>query len=418
MSYRALRDRLLDRIGDRAEAEVVVFASTNALTRFANSFIHQNVSDSFTEVNLTIAADGRVARASSRATDDERLDNLIEHTLQVASMLPVNEQFGGLAPPADVPDLDHHDAETASASPELRAGIVSDFVAAGEGLKAAGYCDTIETVSHYGNSTGHMAEGSLSRAVVDGIHQTASSAGKAHQASIRISDLDGAAAGALAASKARAAEDAFDLKPGRYEVVLEPNAVGTIAFFLGYYGFNGLAVVEGRSFAELGDERFDPAISLRDDGINPEAISLPFDGDGTPVQQTRLIDGGTVVGHAHDRSTAIKAGKPSTGNALWGNDRIVGPIPTSLFLDPGQSTRAEMIASVERGLLVTEFNYCRVLDPMTVGVTGLTRNGTFMIENGAITGAVTNLRFTQSFVESLAPGNVLGCRVDLHTRGL
>lgn len=407
MSHRLVADRLLDRIDGRAEAQVLVTVETNALTRFANSFIHQNVSDTSTTAELMVAVEGRVARASTRQTSDEALDAFVNRTIDAAAALPVDDTFAGLAPPAPTPKLDHHDALTARASPAARAEMVAQFVAAGEGLTAAGYCETIERRSVFSNTAGQIAEGALTRAIVDGIHQTATSAGKAHQASIAFANLDGTAAGTLAASKARSGAEAFDLEPGRYEVVLEPDAVGTIVMFLGAYGFNGLAAIEGRSFAALGETRFDPAISLSDDGTHPRAISLPFDAEGTPAQRTELIDRGTIVSHNHDRSTAAKAGTVSTGNAISGGKGF-GPVPLNLFLEPGDSARRDMVASVERGLLITEFNYCRVLDPMTVAMTGLTRNGTFMIENGAITGAVTNLRFTQSVVEALAPGNVLG----------
>ena len=408
MSHRLLRDRLLDRVGDRAEAQVSVTAETNALTRFANSFIHQNVRDTSTTVELVVVDEGRVARATTRQTSDAALDALVERALKAGAALPTDETFAGLAPPAPTPELDHHDPATAGASPEVRAEIVAQFVAAGEGLRAAGYCDTIERQSAFGNTAGQSSDGSVTRAAIDGIQQTPASAGKGHQASIAVADLDGSAAGSLAASKAHASHEAFDLNPGRYEVVLEPNAVGTIVMFLGFYGFNGQAVAEQRSFANLGETPFDQAISLCNDGTRPQAIAMPFDGEGTPVQRTDLIESGTIVGHTHDRRTAARVGAVSSGNAIAGGNRRYGPIPFNLFMDPGNTAREDMIASVERGLLVTEFNYCRVLDPRTVGMTGLTRNGTFMIENGVITGAVTNLRFTQSVVEALAAGNVLG----------
>ncbi len=403
-----VRDRVLERVGDRAAAEVVVTRESSALTRFANSFIHQNVAEDVTTVHLGLFADGRLARGASRVTTDDGVGALIERTLAAAAASPVDEHFPGFAPPAETPSLDHHHRSTADAAPADRAEIVRQFVDAGEGLVAAGYCETIEWQVAFGNSEGQMASAEFTRAVVDGIHQTDSSAGKGHQASKALADLDGEAAGRQAASKARASEDAFDLKPGRYEVVLEPNAVGTVALFLGYYGFNGLAVAEGHSFARLGADPFDPSLQLRNDGLHPEAIGAPFDADGTPVQRTELVEDGVIVGHVHDRSTAARLGVTSTGNALPGAGRRSGPIPLQLFVDPGDRSRDELIGSVERGLLVTEFNYCRVLDPLSMGFTGLTRNGTFMIENGAVTGAVTNLRFTQGLLEALAPGQIRG----------
>ena len=412
MNVEPLADRVMNRLAGRANGEVSVVKTTNSLTRFANSFIHQNVSDVVTSVELTLESEGRFAHSSTQRTTEEALDTLISNTLEAAAASPLSEKFPGFAPQAAVPSLDHHDPSTATATPTDRAEVVKAFVDAGDGLEAAGFCETIEFLTAYANTEGQRATGELTRAVVDGIHRTTSSAGKGHQTSLRFSDLDGAAAGARAVAKARAAQDPFDLDPGRYEVILEPNAVGTIAVFLGVYGFNGLAVAEGRSFATIGDAMFDTSISLRNDPTHPEAIGFPYDVEGTPTRPTELVERGTVVGHVHDRTTAKAMGLSSTGNAAPRAQRTLGVVPVNLFIDPGDMTRDDMIASVERGLLVTEFNYCRVLDPLTVGMTGLTRNGTFLIENGSVAGAVTNLRFTQSVVAALEPGNVLGVESD------
>ena len=412
MSLQDLADRVIERLGGRANGEVSVATTSNSLTRFANSFIHQNMSDVETTVEITVETGGRVAQSSVRQTTDKALDILITDTLEAAASSPISLRFPGFSPPAEVPRVDHHDPATAASTPADRADVVRAFVDAGDDLLAAGYCESVELQTAYANTEGQRASADLTRAVVDGIHRTSTSAGKGHQTSIRFADLDGAAAGAMAASKARASQDAFDAKPGRYEVILEQHAVGTITMFLGYYGFNGLAVSEGRSFATIGDATFDPSISIRDDSTHAAAIGFPYDAEGTPAERTELVEQGTVVGHVHDRTTAAQLGVRSTGNAIPRSSRAAGVVPVNLFMDPGVVARNDMVASVERGLLVTEFNYCRVLDPLTVGTTGLTRNGTFMVENGSITGAVTNLRFTQSFVDALAPGNVLGVEAE------
>ena len=385
---------------------------SNALTRFANSFIHQNVTDESTVVELTVEREGRVASGTTANTSDAALDALIGSTLEAAAASPVSDLFAGFAPAAAVAEVDHYDESTANATPEDRARMVAAFVDAGQGFDAAGFCDTIAVHSAVATTEGQRVSGSYTRAVIDGIHRSGTVAGSAHQASSRLGDLDGAAAGAQAASKARAAAEPFDLKPGRYEVVLEPNASGTICVFLAAYGFNGMAVMEGRSFAEIGADLFDPAVTLQNDPLHPNAIGLAFDNEGTPSRTADLVDAGTIVGHVHDRITARAMGTESTGTSVPADQTYLGVFPTAMFLGEGSTTRQDMIRSIERGVLVTEFNYCRVLDPRTVGMTGLTRNGTFIIENGAITGAVSNLRFTQSVVESLAPGAVRGIAAD------
>ena len=139
---------------------------------------------------------------------------------------------------------------------------------------------------------------------------------------------------------------------------------------------------------------------------DPRALGVPFDVDGVPKRRLHLVSTGTSSALAHDRRTARKMDTESTGHAVPGGDTW-GPFPTNVFVGAGTTPVDDMVASIDRGLFVTTFNYCRILDPKTQVVTGLTRNGTFMIENGAITGAVTNLRFTQSFVEGLSGGNVV-----------
>lgn len=173
--------------------------------------------------------------------------------------------------------------------------------------------------------------------------------------------------------------------------------------FLAVYGFNGLTVADGRSFAEVGADQFDPAVTIVDDPLDAWSSSLPFDADGTPRARVSLVSAGRTAGLANDRRTAARLGTTSAGHAVEGGERW-GPVPPQLRLSPGTAS----LADVRRGLLVSDFWYTRVLDPRTVVVTGLTRNGVWLVEDGEITGAVSNMRFTQSYPGALAPGNVLG----------
>ena len=409
---RKAADRLVELVGDRAEAEATVAVGRLELTRFANSFIHQNVGEEYVNVRLRVAAGGRVATVTGNRGDDAALAKLAESALTVAATQPVDEDWPGLTPPVKVPAADFSDPSTNGASPGDRARVVKGFVDAGGGLSAAGFCDTDSFETAFANSLGHRASQRGSRATIDGIHQTGESAGSAHQTSNAFAALDGPAAGAIAADRARRGMHAFDLKPGEYEVVLAPEPVATIAVFLDFYGFNGKAFNEGQSFAEPGAGQFDPAITMVDDPMGPGALGEAYDAEGTPKQPTVLIDGGTTRTIVHDRRSGRRAGTESTGHA-WAMSGSLGPLAGHVVVQAGTETVDDMIAAVERGVYVATFNYCRILDPKSQVVTGLTRNGTFMIENGAITGAITNLRFTQSFVKALGPGNVLGVGGDL-----
>ncbi len=407
-----LADWVIAHVGDRAEAEVTVSGGTSALTRFANSFIHQNVAEEGDAVTLRLAVDGRVASGTTTNTDHEALGAFIDGAIARAALQPVDEDWPGLAQPQDEPsdgsaDVDHWDDATAGADPAARAAMVRSFVDAGPGMRAAGYCSTDATLVAFANSDGVRHQGRTTSAILDGIHQTDTSAGSGHAASLRLGDIDAEAVGALAAQRATDSTEAYDIKPGDYEVVLSPECVSTIAVFLAGYGFNAKAHIEGQSFVDLGATQFDERITLVDDVTDPRAMGVGFDGEGTPKRPLTLIDHGVTSAVVHDRRTAAKSGTASTGHGGPGSE-VWGPFPDSMFLAAGDDAVEDMIAAVDRGVYVATFNYCRVLDPKSMAVTGLTRNGTFMIENGRITGAITNMRFTQSFLDALAPGHVLG----------
>ncbi len=406
-----LAEWVLDRVGDRAEADVRISGGPSSLTRFANSFIHQNVGEDVDTVTLRVVSGGRVASGTTTFLDREELGRFVDGTIDRCAHQPVDETWPGLAEPAEALTIDHHDAHTAAASPADRAGKVADFVAAGDGMRAAGYCQTSDTTTVFANTNGVRLQGRYTQATLDGIHQTESSAGSGHATSVRLGDIDGTEVGALAARRARDSAQAYDIKPGEYEVVLAPECVATIGIFLAFYGFNGKAHLEGQSFVELGRQQFDAAFQLVDDVFDTRAMGVGFDTEGTPRLRTELVTDGVSRAVAHDRRTAARAGAQSTGHAIPGSETY-GPVPTAMFIGGGNSSVDEMIGGVERGLYVSTFNYCRVLEPKSLAVTGLTRNGTFIIENGRITGAVNGMRFTQSFTAALGDGCILGLGAD------
>jgi predicted Zn-dependent protease len=393
--------------GDRTvEGNVRVSRVRHGLTRFANSFIHQHVTEDTVSVGLTIAVDGRTASASTTDTRPDSLRDLVAATVESAALQPVDPHWPGATPPIDVPADGNFDEATAMAAPDERAQRVKTFVDAGPGLRAAGYLDTNGIWSAFASTAGQRASGRTSRASLDGIHQTDTSAGSAHQTSIRLGDLDADAVGARAADRARRSAEFTDLEPGAYEVVLGNEAVSTILTFLAFYGFNAKQHLEGASFARLGEQQFDPSITIHEDPTDPRAITLPFDNEGVPKRRFALVQDGITTALAHDRRTARRSDTETTGSAVPGGEGF-GAMPTTVVLQPGTTRAADLVKGVERGLLVTQFHYCRVLDPKSMVVTGLTRNGTFLVEDGEVVGAVGNLRFTQSFLKAFGDGNVV-----------
>jgi predicted Zn-dependent protease len=408
----ALADRALDLVAGRAEATVTVRDTDEGLTRFANSFIHQNVGDQHVALTLEVARAGRTASSTTTNVSDDGVRRLVESTLEAASVQPVDDEWPGLAPaaaPVGDPDA-HFDRATAEAGPAARADVVAAFVAAGDGLEAAGYCETVVRHEVLVNSEGQRIAASMTSAAVDGIHRLGRSDGCGATLSTRLSDLDGSVAGAVAADTARRGTAPIELPAGRYEVILESRAVAYMLDFFTVYGFNARAVQEGTSFASVGEEQLDPALSIWDDATDGRQVGLGFDAEGTPKRRLDLVRAGRVVGVTHDRRTAAKAGDGhrSTGHAVPGGASF-GAVATNVFLGGVvTSPVGDLVSTVERGLLVKDFWYTRVLDPRTLVVTGLTRNGVFLIEDGEVGPAVSNMRFTQSPVAAFAPGQVIG----------
>ncbi|MEW2381638.1 metallopeptidase TldD-related protein [Micromonospora sp. NPDC047707] len=424
---------LVRRLGGPAtQAEVVVTRADVALTRFANSFIHQNVAESGVGVRLRVHADGRTAAGSGSVVTADGLSALVERTLAAARLCPPDPAWPGLTPPAPTPSGAPVDEATAYAEPDERAERVRAFVAAAGGLEAAGYCRTAFRSSAFANSAGHSARGRTAEAAMDGIARTGGADGVARLAADRLADLDGTVLGARAAAKARAAADPVELVPGRYEVVLEPAAVADLLQNLSFYGFNGKRYAERQSFAEPGVAQFDPLVTLVDDPLG--GSGLPFDVEGTPRGPVTLVDAGTTRAVTHDRRTAAEVGTASTGHAVAGG-ATWGPMPRNLRLSPaaaapaaagppaGESEwvgggdlsgavvdpdTAALVAGVRRGLLVSDLWYTRVLDPKSLVVTGLTRNGVWLVEDGVVARAVRDFRFTEAYPRALGPGAVRG----------
>ena len=302
------------------------------------------------------------------------------------------------------------------------------FVDAAGGLETAGYVRTNHWSGAFASSDGQAVTGEAAECGMSGIARHGGADGVARHAPMRLAELDGAGLGRCAAAKARASADPIELPAGRYEVVLEPSAVMDLLQALAFAGFNGKACNERRSFVRLGEEQLDAAITIVDD---PLSAGFGYDRDGTPRQRLVLVDGGTSVAVTHDRRSAAEAGTQSTGHASDAPFSF-GPTATHLSLLPSgagavtgvdaggagagadvdgpfaDASVAELVAGVGRGVLVSDLWYTRLLDPRRLALTGLTRNGIWLIEDGHLAAPVRNFRFTQSYAQALMPGNVKG----------
>lgn len=413
-------EQVAQRAGAGAEAEVTVERAHLALTRFANSYIHQNVADDTTWVRLRLHTGGRTATVATTLVDDAGLRTLADRVIEAARVAPVDPSWPGLTAPAPAIGEAAYDEATATASPAQRAERVKAFATAtGEAL-AAGYCRTQHWQFAFANSAGQALASQGTEAAMDAIARYRGSDGVARLASPRLGDIDGARLGASAAAKARASVDAVELPPGRYEVVLEPYAVADLLDNLASWGFNGRAHTQRRSFVELGADQLDSAVTIVDDPFGAGRPGFAFDREGTPARRMVLVDSGTCVAVTHDRRTAALAGDgaASTGHALAhpfdagpiaGNLELVAAAGQPVAVDqtgPATAAAADLVAGLRRGLLVTDLSYTRVLDSKTLVMTGLTRNGVWLVEDGQVSKPVQNFRFTQSYPQALGPGAV------------
>ena len=394
-----------------AEAEAVVMREDGALTRFANSEIHQNVAQREVAVNLRVVIGKRVGVASSGRSDDEGLRTLAATAVAIARVVEELPDWGGLAEPRPLDGaVDGFDADTATATPEFRAGAVREVIAAADaaGVTAYGSFSTGTDATAVANSNGVRVAGSRTTAHLITVSMgEAGGTGYAEAAAVDATTIDPGAIGREAAEKARASANAVAIDHGDYPVVLEEYAVVDLLDMLGYLGFSALAVQEERSFFEPGKRIGSDLVTIRDDGADPAGLPMAFDYEGLPKQRVELVERGTCRNVVYDVQTAAREGVASTGHGLPAPNPY-GPFPLNMVMEPGDATRDELIGGLDRGLLVTRFHYTNPVHPKLAIVTGMTRDGTFLVEGGRIVGPVRNLRYTQSYLDALRGAVAVG----------
>ncbi|HET7496250.1 MAG TPA: TldD/PmbA family protein [Candidatus Limnocylindrales bacterium] len=388
-----------------SEAEALVMSQDAALTRFANSQIHQNVAETDVTINLRFVVGKRVGVASSGRTDDEGLRRLVDNAAAIARVVEELGDWAGLPAPTQVePVPAAYSVATAGATPELRAEGARAVIAAADeaGVTAFGSFSTgTETVA-VANSTGIRVGSTRTTAQLLTVSMGPNGGtGYAEQAAVDATTIDPAAIGRESAAKARATADAVAIDAGDYPVVLEEYAVVDLLDMLGYLGFSALAVQEERSFFEPGRRIGTDLVTIVDDGRDPAGLPMAFDYEGVAKQRVELVVDGLCRAVVHDAQTAARDGVASTGHGLPAPNPW-GPFPLNMVMEAGAATREELIGGLDRGLLVTRFHYTNPVHPKLAIITGMTRDGTFLVEGGRIVGPVRNLRYTQSYLDALA----------------
>jgi predicted Zn-dependent protease len=399
--------RIADVVLQHSEAEqteVLFLGGEEALTRFANSYIHQNVTQSNARVSVRAIWNKRIGVAATNDLSEDSLRRTTEQALEIARLQVEDPDFQSLPGPAPVAEIELFSEQTAHCSPEERArrvGMICEM-AKGQDLKASGSFSTGWREIGIANSLGINAHTIGTEAQLTTVIMGETGSGYASALGTDIDAIDAAALGQEAVDKALRSADPIELEPGEYEVVLEEYAVATVLGYMAYMGFSGQALQEGRSFMRLGEQIVGPEISIWDDGLDPTGRPMPFDFEGVPKQRLDIITAGVATGVAYDSYTAGREPEQtSTGHALPAPNAF-GPVPFNLFMGPGKTPRQELGRSIERGLWITRFHYVNPLHPVKAILTGMTRDGTFLIENGEITRPVKDLRFTQSILEAFS----------------
>lgn len=408
-------ERILDQAlaASKAEqTEALILAHDVALTRFAQNMIHQNVSERDAILRLRAVVDSRIGVASSNNLSAEGILALAEQAIAIARLQPPDPDFPGLPGPQRYPQVAGFHESTAACSPGRRALLAGGVCrrAAGMGLQAAGALETGIYVVAVANSKGLFAYHTYTAAEFSTVVMSEDSSGYGFALSGNLDQLALEEASQRAIDKAVRSHKPRLLPPGSYMVVLEPDAMADILGSMGYTAFRATAVEDGSSFlrGRFGQQVLDSSVTIVDNGLNSAALPMPFDYEGVAKEPVQIIENGVAKAVVHDSYSAAKAGAHSTGHALPAPNPN-GPFPNHLALAPGSTSLEELIAGIKEGLLVTRFHYTRTVHPLSVTVTGMTRDGTFYIENGEVAYPVRNLRFTQSYVEALCQPVKISC---------
>jgi PmbA protein len=404
----------------------VLFSSTNhALTRFANNTIHQNVAEVNEVASVRVAFDGKTARATTNRFDDDSLKRAVQSAESIAK---VQEPDPDLLPMASANDGKGVQTptrwfdQTAAITPADRAEGVGKIVAIAKKNKlvTAGIYSSTQSTEAVVNSKGVSAFHRQTSAEVSITMLADSSSGWQKANSPDVKNVDPIRLAEIAAQKAHGSINPQELPPGKYTVILEPAAVLDLVGFM-FWDFGGLAILDQRSFLNnrIGTKLFGENITIVDDVGHPLQSNAAFDGEGVARHRVNLVEKGVIQRVVYARGTAEKMRKSEFKDKV-GEITVTGhgfPLPNEMgeaptnivFVTPGgEQTVDQMIASTERGILITRLWYIREVDPYEKILTGMTRDGTFLVENGKVKHGLLNFRFNQSLIEMLNSVETMG----------
>ena len=415
------------------EVEVLFSGGRFALTRFANNTIHQNVAEENHVVSVRTAFGKKTARAFTNKLDQESLLQVVRSSERLAKvqhpdpdLLPVpdTQEAAGSSDPdkmgeSPVPTRtisSRHFGSTAEITPEQRAEGVNKIVgvAGKHGLTTAGVFSSAESFEGIFNSRGLSRWHTQTSAEVSITMLAADSSGWQKANSPDVANLNPLALAEIAAQKAIDSARPREIPPGKYTVIMEPAAVLDIVGFM-FWDYSGMAILDQRSFltGRIGTKLFGDNLTIWDDVVHPLQAGSPFDGEGVQRQRVALVENGVVKRVVYARATAErmkrsehrdKVGPIAATGHGFALPNEMGEMPLNIVFAAARDpqTLEQMIASTERGVLVTRLWYIREVEPFEKMLTGMTRDGTFYVEDGRVQGGVRNFRFNESLIHMLS----------------
>ena len=418
------------RLSSADEVEVLFSGARFALTRFANNTIHQNVEDENCVASIRTNFGGRTARATANQFDEESLKRAVSASESLARVqavdpellpMPDGREAGG--EPGVAPSRFFE--QTASITPGDRAEAVGKIVAVADRnrLTTAGIYSSSESLEGVFNSRGLAKWHTQTLAEVSITMLAEDSSGWQKLNSPDVRNLDAVQLASTAAHKALQSAHPRDIAPGKYTVVLEPSAALDIVGFM-LWDFSGMSILDQRSFLNdrIGTKLLGGNINIWDDAAHPLQAGSPFDGEGMQRKRLQLVEQGIVKRVVYARGTAAKMKKSEHANKVGPIEATghgyplpneMGEAPLNIVVGGGEKPQSvdQMIASTERGVLVTRLWYIREVDPYEKIVTGMTRDGTFLIENGKVQCGLRNFRFNESLISMLSNVEAMGTPV-------
>jgi predicted Zn-dependent protease len=376
------------------EARVNLNSATSGNTRWAMNQVSTSGDSYDANVTVTAAFGKKVASATTNRFDDEGLRQVVQTAERLARLVPEDPEYLGELPPQQYLPVEPYFDATANLTPEARARAVMQIAgpAARQNLSSIGYLSHFTGSNAVANKRGLFAyaRGTNSSLTTTVRTPDGTGSGWAGGGENDWSKLNVAALGERAIRKAELSRNPRAVEPGEWTVILEPTAVANLVNLM-VFSMNARQADEGRSFFskqgggnKIGEKFLDERVTIVSDPADPRIAANPFSGEGLPNNRTTWVENGSLRELVYNRFWAQRSNRQPTG------------FPATYMMSGGDTSVEQMIRSTERGLLVTRMWYIRPVDPRTILFTGLTRDGTFLVENGRITTAVKNLRWNES----------------------